>query len=68
MAKTYRTVQGDMWDSIAKAVYGSEDGMAKLLEANEDYAEIVVFQAGVTLAVPEWEAPKTSSLPPWRRT
>ena len=68
MAKTYRTVQGDMWDSIAKILNGSESGMTKLLEANGDYADIVVFPAGITLVVPDWEAPKTSRLPPWRRS
>ena len=66
MAKTYRTVQGDMWDSIAKILY--ESGMTKLLEANGDYADIVVFQSGITLVVPDWEAPKTSRRPPWRRS
>ena len=34
MSKIYRTVQGDMWDSIAKSCYGSELGMNALMEAN----------------------------------
>ncbi|WP_307972954.1 tail protein X [uncultured Dialister sp.] len=67
MSNTYITVQGDMWDSIAKKVYGSEAGMNKLIEANHQYIDMVVFPAGLTLAIPSWETPKTDMLPPWRR-
>lgn len=66
MSKTYTTKQGDMWDSIAKKVYGSEAAMTKLMEANEDYVGTVVFPAGITLTLPVWSAPQTSNLPPWR--
>lgn len=67
MSNTYITVQGDMWDFIAKKVYGSEAGMNKLIEANHQYIDIVVFPAGLTLAIPSWAPPKTDMLPPWRR-
>ncbi len=63
----YTTVQGDMWDVIAKKVYDDEAGMNVLMEANTDYTEVVVFPAGVYLTVPDWDAPATSLLPPWRR-
>lgn len=67
MLKTYTTVQGDMWDSIAYKCYGDEAGINVLMDANEDYIDTVVFPAGVTLAVPEYTKPVTSTLPPWRR-
>ena len=67
MADTYTTIQGEMWDSIAKKVYGTELGMNALLEANPSHRLVVVFPAGVTLAVPVYEKPKTRRLPPWRR-
>lgn len=67
MSRTYTTKQGDMWDSIAKKVYGSEAAMTKLMEANEDYVGTVVFSAGITINLPVWSAPQTSNLPPWRR-
>lgn len=67
MSKIYRTVQGDMWDSIAKSCYGSELGMNALMEANHQYIGIVVFPAGIELTVPEYSKPETSNLPPWRR-
>ena len=67
MLNTYTTVQGDMWDSIAYKVYGSELGMNTLLEANQEYADVFVFPANIVLQVPEYTAPETSNLPPWRR-
>lgn len=63
----YTTVQGDMWDSIAKRVYDDEAGMNTLMEANTEYVEVAVFPAGVSLEVPDWEAPTSNLLPPWRR-
>ena len=67
MPKTYTTVQGDCWDGIAKRLYGMEAAMNVLLEANRGYNDITVFSAGVVLTVPEYEAPRTNLLPPWRR-
>ena len=67
MLKTYTTTQGDMWDLIAKRLYNDEASLNVLLEANQRYADMVVFPAGVELDVPEYTAPVTSMLPPWRR-
>lgn len=68
MVKTYYTIQGDMWDGIAKKLYDDESGVNALLEANQQYADIVVFPAGSILDVPDYEKPTpTSLLPPWRR-
>lgn len=67
MLKTYTTIQGDMWDSVAYKVYGSEAGINALLEANQEYADAVVFTANVVLQVPDYTASESSSLPPWRR-
>ena len=67
MLNTYTTIQGDMWDTIAYKVYGSEVGMNALLEANQEYADVVVCPANIVVQVPEYTAPETSNLPPWRR-
>lgn len=67
MLKTYTTVQGDMWDSIAQKLYGAEEALNVLLEANQQYQEVVVFPAGLVLTVPDYSAPVSSELPPWRR-
>lgn len=68
MSKIYTTIQGDMWDSIAKRCYGDEAGMNVLMAANPEYISTVVFSAGVTLIVPDYTKPAVSALPPWRRT
>lgn len=67
MLKTYTTVQGDMWDSIAHKLYGAEEALNVLLEANQQYQDVVVFPAGLVLAVPDYSASASSELPPWRR-
>lgn len=67
MLNTYTTIQGDMWDTIAYKVYGSEVGMNALLKANQEYADVVVFPVNIVVQVPEYTAPETSNLPPWRR-
>lgn len=67
MNKTYTTIQGDMWDGIAKKLYGTESAMNVLLRANQQYSSTIVFNSGIELAVPEYVAPKTELLPPWRR-
>ena len=65
--RTYTTIQGDMWDGIAKKLYGTENGINKLLESNLEYRNIIIFPAGVKLKITEYTPPKTDKLPPWRR-
>lgn len=68
MVRTYRTVQGDMWDSIAYAQLGSTSHTDKLINANLQYLDYYIFPAGITLVLPEVEeAASESSLPPWKR-
>ena len=67
MPDIYITIQGDMWDGIAKKLYGSEAAINVLLEANQQYGNVVVFPAGVKLAVPTYNTPVIDTLPPWRR-
>lgn len=70
MAKRkYTTKSGDMWDMISFRVYGSELFVSELMQANPDYVGVVVFNAGVTLNIPEVTPVQRSaaSLPPWRR-
>ena len=46
MVKTYTTIQGDMWDAVAKKLYGDEATLNVLLGANQRYADIVVLLRG----------------------
>ena len=66
MATTYKTIQGDMWDSIAYKVYGDEKHMSLLAEANGQYLDTLVFSAGVELTVPDLPDQVDDSLPFWR--
>jgi phage tail protein X len=67
MPKEYITIQGDMWDGIAKKTLGSEYYMSELIDANPDYRETVIFPAGVRLTIPEVSTPVPELLPPWKR-
>ncbi|MEK5069818.1 tail protein X [Sporosarcina sp. FSL K6-1508] len=62
------TVQGDMWDTISKNIYGSEYHTDLLMKANPDLASELLFSSGVELIVPELEETQQfSNLPPWKR-
>lgn len=65
--KTYVTVQGDMWDSIAFQQMGNEKYVTDLLSANPEHLQTFIFPAGVTLQIPDVSEDEPSSLPPWRR-
>ena len=66
---TYQTVQGDMWDSIAKQAYGTETAMDQLMRANPDLLQVVVFGAGEIVLLPQISAQEAASTagPPWRK-
>lgn len=64
--RDYTTIQGDMWDGIARKVYGHERHMNVLLDANPEYRDIWVFPSDIILKCPEVSAVKPSRLPPWR--
>ena len=67
--KQYQTTQGDMWDSNAKKVYGTEKAMELLMQANPEYLDTAVFGAGAILYLPQFTAKEQESTmaPPWRR-
>ena len=62
----YRTIQGDMWDSISLKVYGTDRYSRELLKANPQHMNIVIFSSGVELICPEISQEESSTLPPWR--
>lgn len=68
MYNTYITVEGDTFDSIALLFYNDEKLASTIIQANPDYCSTLIFEAGVSLTIPEAAAvvmPET--LPPWRR-
>lgn len=70
MGKTYTTVQGDMWDSIAYCQLGSVAHTDLLMRQNLRYYDIYMFPAGIVLELPEVNAATDSTadtLPPWKQ-
>lgn len=62
---TYKTRSGDVWDSIAKEVYGSEAYTSFLMSNNQNLLDYFVFPEGITLVIKD--IPKeTTLLPDWR--
>ncbi|MBR2941845.1 MAG: tail protein X [Clostridia bacterium] len=67
MSKTYTTVQGDMWDSIAHKQMGDVAYTDKLMNLNRQYLGYFTFPAGIVLTLPEEEASEIGTLPPWKK-
>lgn len=67
MSKTYRTIQNDAFDAIAYRLWGDEHLAGALIAANPEHADVLLFEAGAVLTVPDVQIrPQTStSLPPW---
>lgn len=63
---SYKTVQGQTWDMIAKDVYGKEEYADVLMEANPKLLDTFIFSAGTVLNTTEIGT-ETKELPPWRK-
>lgn len=62
------TIEGDTFDALALEFYDDESLAGTIINANLDYCDTLIFEAGVQLKIPtisESAAPDT--LPPWRR-
>ncbi len=63
----YETIQGDTFDGIAFKVYGEEKYMKEIIQANPDYADVLVFSPNVKLTLPAVEeGMDVEDLPFWR--
>lgn len=72
-AKTYLTLQGDAWDSIAYRLWPnvakSERLAADLIKSNPAYADVLIFSEGILLTLPEVIIKNPQpTLPAWRAT
>lgn len=63
---TYTTIQGDTWDMISFKLFGEEKYMRYLIEANWEYADVLVFSSGTVLAVPDLPDEPDEDTPFWR--
>ena len=66
MSKTYTTVQGDRWDSVAYKQLGSCAYAPNLMAANPQH--LGYFAVSYThLTLPNTETQTSSTLPPWKK-
>ena len=68
MAKTHITINGDTFDILALNYYNDEKLASEIIQANPDCCDVLIFDAGVSLIIPDVSTvtlPET--LPPWRR-
>ena len=68
MAKIHKTVQGDTFDSLALHYFNEEALASEIIQSNPAYCDVLIFDAGVELIIPnEPEVTFPETLPPWRR-
>ena len=68
MLKKHITIEGETFDGLALRYYNNEKLASVIIQANPDYCDVLIFEAGIELKIPEVstvEMPET--LPPWRR-
>lgn len=65
MAGVYKTKSGDVWDTVAKEVYGNESYTSFLMSNNQEYLDYFVFPEGVVLTIEDIPE-EASTLPDWR--
>ena len=66
----YKTRQGDTFDMLALDIYGKEQLLHLIVRENPDYHDVVYFDAGITLVIPDLPASAMSAnipSPPWAR-
>ena len=64
---TYRTKQGDMWDSIAYTQMGDTAYTDRLINLNRQYKDFYTLPAGLVLTLPEADPRIIETLPPWKK-
>ncbi len=64
--RTYKTMQGDMWDAIAFRELGSESHTAALMRENLQHIDMYSFPAGIVLLLPDVGEQNSGELPPWK--
>ena len=68
MDSTHITVEGDTFDSLALQYYNDEKLASVIIQANLDYCDTLIFEAGIELTIPEvTTVALPGTLPPWRR-
>ena len=62
------TVEGDTFDALALRYYGKDRLAWKIIQANPDYCDTLIFEAGIVLIIPDnSDVVLPQTLPPWRQ-
>ena len=68
MPKTHVTSEGDTFDALALEYYDDEKLASTIIQANPDHCATLIFEAGISLFIPDVSSVKFPvTLPPWRR-
>lgn len=68
MHKMHITVEGDTFDGLALRYYDDEKMASAIIQANPDHCATLIFEAGVSLVIPDVSTVTLpDTLPPWRR-
>ncbi|MBO5953353.1 MAG: tail protein X [Oscillospiraceae bacterium] len=68
MPKIHITAEGDTFDALALDYYNDEKLASTIIQANPDYCDTLIFDADVSLVIPEvYAVTYPETLPPWRR-
>lgn len=63
----YMTMQGDTFDILALDAYDDEFKAHMIIQANPEYADVLIFDEGIKLKIPVIEDESIETLPPWKR-
>ena len=64
----YVARSGDSFDQLALFAYDDELQAHRIINANPNYADVLIFSGGEALRIPKlFNLVTTDSLPPWRR-
>jgi len=63
----YITMNGDTFDILALDAYNEETKAHLIIQANPEYSNVLIFDAGVKLKIPIIEVTAAATLPPWKR-
>lgn len=66
MTQTYRTKQGDTWDSIAYSQMGGTAYTGQLMQVNGQYLQYYTFPAGIILTLPQVQQRLETVPVPWK--
>lgn len=67
ITKQYDCIAGDNWGGIAWKIYGDEMQLHHLIAANPLYSDVLTFDGGEILNVPELSSAVKDNLPDWEK-